>query len=353
MIDLFSDTVTRPSTGMRLAMANAEVGDEQRGEDPTTRELEQQIARLLGLEAATFLPSATMANAIAIQLQCGPGDELLSAENGHVLNYESGGAAVHARAAVRSIPTWTGIFGENAVAARLRQDTPNAPRPRLVVIENTTNAGGGRPWPLEELDAVLQFSRQSGLGVHLDGSRLFNASVALGVPASRITANFDTVTVCLSKGLGCPVGALLAHSRENTPKIRRLKQLMGGAMRQSGILAAAGLYALEHHVDRLAEDHRRAQQLANALEELPELVVERIPLRTNMVYFELPDRYAPDRFESELLAEGVRVSRMSRRRFRAVTHLDFGEEQLGEAIAAFGRACERMKGGPVRPAPEP
>jgi threonine aldolase len=342
MIDLFSDTVTRPTTGMRLAMANAEVGDEQRGEDPTTSELEQLTARTLGQEAATFLPSATMANAIAIQLQCGPGDELLSAENGHVLNHEAGGAAAHARAAVRSIPTWTGIFGDNAVAARLRQDSPHAPRPRLVVVENTTNAGGGRPWPLAELEAVVKFSHTAGLAVHLDGSRMFNAAVALGVQPRQVAGGFDTVTLCLSKGLGCPVGALLTHSKALIPQVRRLKQLMGGALRQSGILAAAGLYAFEHHIARLADDHRRAVQLAAELEKLPQLVVERIPLRTNMVYFELPDRYAPDEFEKRLLLEGVRVSRISLRRFRAVTHLDLDDDDLQEAIAAFRRVCSRL-----------
>ena len=342
MIDLFSDTVTRPTRAMRSAMAEAEVGDEQRGEDPTTRRLEQRAAELLGQEAATFLPSATMANAIAIQLFCGPGDEVLSAENGHVLNYEAGGAAVHARAAVRSIPTWTGVFGKNAVLQRLRPPTPHAPRPRLVVVENTTNAGGGRPWPVEESDGVLEAARQNGLSVHLDGSRIFNASVALGLPSRRLGLGFDTVTLCLSKGLGCPVGALLAHGAELAHPVRRLKQLMGGAMRQSGILSAAGLYALDHHVERLAEDHHHARVLAEGLEELGQLVVEKIPLRTNMVYFEVPDRYSPDRLEQELLAGGVRVSRVHSRRFRAVTHLDVDSTGITEALKVFRAVCNRL-----------
>jgi len=342
MIDLFSDTVTRPTRAMRSAMAEAEVGDEQRGEDPTTRKLEQRAAELLGQEAATFLPSATMANAIAIQLFCGPGDEVLSAENGHVLNYEAGGAAVHARAAVRSIPTWTGVFGKNAVLQRLRPPTPHAPRPRLVVVENTTNAGGGRPWPVEESDGVLEAARQNGLSVHLDGSRIFNASVALGLPSRRLGLGFDTVTLCLSKGLGCPVGALLAHGAELAHPVRRLKQLMGGAMRQSGILSAAGLYALDHHVERLAEDHHHARVLAEGLEELGQLVVEKIPLRTNMVYFEVPDRYSPDRLEQELLAGGVRVSRVHSRRFRAVTHLDVDSTGITEALKVFRAVCNRL-----------
>ncbi|MBN9417507.1 hypothetical protein ABS71_12820 [bacterium SCN 62-11] len=342
MIDLFSDTVTRPTPAMRTAMAEAEVGDEQRGEDPTTRRLEQQAAELLGQETSTFLPSATMANQIAIQLFCGPGDEILSAENGHVLNYEAGGAAVHARASMRSIPTWTGIFGCNAVLQRLRHDTPHAPRPRLVVVENTTNAGGGRPWPLDESDGVLRAAQQNGLRTHLDGSRLFNAAVALKEPSARLGRGFDTVTLCLSKGLGCPVGALLAHSRELTPAVRRLKQLMGGAMRQSGILSAAGLYAIEHHVKRLAEDHENARALFEGLDELPQLVVERIPVRTNMVYFEVPDRYSPDQLEKELLDAGVRLSRIHSRRFRAVTHLDIDAAAIDQALQIFRDVCNRL-----------
>lgn len=342
MIDLFSDTVTRPTRAMRAAMAEAEVGDEQRGEDPTTRRLEERAAELMGQETATFLPSATMANAIAIQLFCGPGDEVLSAENGHVLNYEAGGAAVHARASVRSIPTWTGIFGKNAVLQRLRHDTPHAPRPRLVVVENTTNAGGGRPWPVEECDGVLQAAQENGLRVHLDGSRLFNASVALALPSRRLGQGFDSVTLCLSKGLGCPVGAVLAHRRDLTAAVRRLKQLMGGAMRQSGILSAAGLYALEHHVERLAEDHRNARTLYEGLEAISQLVVEKIPVRTNMVYFEVPDRYSPDRLEQELLSEGVRVSRIHSRRFRAVTHLDIDSPAIERALKAFRAVCNRL-----------
>jgi len=343
MVDLFSDTVTRPSFEMRAAMAAAEVGDEQRGEDPTTRRLEEEVARIVGLEAASFLPSATMANAIALQLHCGPGDEILSAENGHVVNYEAGGAAVHARATVRSIPTWTGIFGPNAITQRLRQLTPHAPRPRLVVVENTTNAGGGRPWPLEERDGVVQCAQEHGLSRHLDGSRLFNAAVAQNLSPARLAEGFDTVTLCLSKGLGCPVGALLAHSRGQAQAVRRLKQLMGGAMRQSGILSAAGLFALEKQVDRLRDDHRRAAQLTAALMELPHLVVEQVPLRTNMVFLEIPDRYDPDQFEIDLLAEGVRLSRMGFRRFRAVLHLDVDDQQLDLAIQAFFRVSAKLK----------
>lgn len=342
MIDLYSDTVTRPTPKMKQAMLEAELGDEQRGEDPTTLRLERCLAERLGLEAATFLPSATMANAIAAQLFCGPGDEVLSAENGHMLNYEAGGIAVHARATPRAIPTWTGVFGANAVVARLRVETPHAPRPRLVVVENTTNAGGGRPWPLEDLDGVVAAARRHELKLHLDGSRIFNAAVALEQPVARLAGSFDTVTVCLSKGLGCAVGALLAHPLSRSGQVRRLKQLMGGAMRQSGLLAAAGIYALDHHLDRLREDHRRAGRLAEGLSELSQLVVEQVPVRTNMVYFEIPDRYDPEALEKGLRQENVRVSRINSRRFRAVTHLDIDDAMLEQALQAFQKVCARL-----------
>ncbi len=342
MIDLYSDTVTRPCARMREAMAQAEVGDEQRGEDPTTRQLEERSAELLGQEAALFLPSATMANAIALQLHTGPGDEVLSAENGHLVNFEAGGAAVHARATVRSIPTWTGIFGPNAILSRLRPDIAHAPHPRLVVVENTTNLGGGRPWPLEELDGVVAVAHEHGLATHLDGSRLLNASTAMGVSPARLSSGFDSVTLCLSKGLGCPVGAILAFPQNRYHQARRLKQLMGGALRQSGILAAAGLFALENNLADLLQDHRKAARLAEGLSEIDHLVVEQIPERTNMVYFELPARHCPDHFEQQCTQHGLRVSRISNRRFRAVTHRDISEAQIEQAIEILRRICSRL-----------
>ena len=323
-------------------MARAEVGDEQRGEDPTTLRLEKMAAELLGQESALFLPSATMANAIAMQMHTGPGDEVLSAENGHLINFEAGGAAVHARATVRSIPTWTGIFGPNAVVSRLRPDIAHSPHPRLVVVENTTNLGGGRPWPLEELDGVVTIAHEHGLATHLDGSRLLHAAIALDVPPARLSSRFGSVTLCLSKGLGCPVGAILAFPKGRFTEVRRLKQLMGGAMRQSGILAAAGLYALDHNLQDLKLDHDKAQRLADGFSALDQLVVEQIPIRTNMVYFELPARHCPDAFERALQEQGLRVSRVSNRRFRAVTHRDVSEADIESALEIMAKVCSGL-----------
>jgi threonine aldolase len=342
MIDLYSDTVTQPTDVMRSVIAKAVVGDEQRGEDPTTQELEIKVCQLLKKERALFLPSATMANAIAIQLHCGPGDELLAAENSHVLSYESGGAAVHARATVRGIPAWTGIFGRNAVTDRLRMEMPHSPKVRLVILENTTNQGGGRPWPLDKLDDVTSTSKANGLSLHLDGSRLFNASIATGESLERLARDFNTTTLCFSKGLGCPMGAVLVLPDALYTRARKLKQLMGGALRQSGMMASAALYALDHHVERLADDHRVAELLFKGLSEVKPLVVEQIPLRTNMVFFELPDRYSAEQFEELLLQQGVRFSRVQRQRFRAVTHLNVAENQVEQIVDSCRRACQAL-----------
>lgn len=343
MLDLYSDTLTLPTSGMKEAMLNAPLGDEQRGEDPTTLELESKICQLTGQQRALFLPSATMANQIAIQLHCGPGDELLAAENSHVLCYESGGAAFHARASVRGIPTWTGIFGSNAIRDRLRPDSPHSPSVRLVVVENTTNQGGGRPWTLPQLDEVINTTKEHQLRLHLDGSRLFNAAVAQGLATQRLCQSFDTVTLCFSKGLGCPVGAALALSDQLYGRARKLKQVMGGAMRQSGILAAAAIYALNHHVDRLAQDHQLAQNLAAGLGQLAPLIVEQFPNRTNMIFFELPHQYSGDDFSLLLEQENIRVSRVKPQRFRAVTHLNLSPQDAPQIIEGFRNALSKLR----------
>jgi threonine aldolase len=267
MIDLRSDTATKPTAGMRAAIAAAEVGDEQRREDPTVNELERRAAALLGQEEAVFVPTATMANEIALRTLSEPGDELIAEENAHLLLAELGGPAIHAGLMTRPIPTTNGRFGPDEVRERVRRtDSAHVPPTRLVSIENTHNASGGRIWPLEEIEALAATCRELELRVHLDGARLLNATVATGEDPARIGAYFDTVTLCLSKGLGCPLGALVAGSEELMAKARRLKHLFGGAMRQAGIVAAAGLYALDHHVDRLADDHARARRLAEGLD---------------------------------------------------------------------------------------
>ena len=262
MIDLRSDTATRPTAGMRAAIAAAVVGDEQKREDPTVNELEERAARLLGQEEAIFLPTATMANQIALRLHTEPGDELLAEENCHVFISELGGPAVHSGVVTRGLPGVAGRFSAEQVRAAYRVPAILSPRTRVLWIENTHNASGGRIWPLEEIGELHAVALELDLRFHLDGARLLNAAVATGIDAAEIGGRFDTVTLCLSKGLGCPLGAILAGQSEVMGNARRLKHLFGGAMRQAGIVAAAGVYALDHHVDRLADDHRRAKRLA-------------------------------------------------------------------------------------------
>src|SRR6266550_7750201 len=252
MIDLRSDTATRPSAAMRAAIAAAEVGDDQRGEDPTVNELERRAAELLGQEHAVYLPTATMANQIACRILTEPGDELLAEENAHLLLSEQGGAAAHSGLVTRAIPSVAGRFRGDDVRALMRDRTSmHMSRTQLVAIENTHNSSGGRCWNLAEIDDVVTAARELDLKLHLDGARLLNASTATGVPAAEYGRRFDTVTLCLSKALGCPLGALLACSDELAWKARRGKHLFGGAMRQAGVVAAAGLYALENNVERL------------------------------------------------------------------------------------------------------
>src|SRR5918911_3538990 len=266
VIDLRSDTATKPTAGMRAAIAAAEVGDEQKREDPTVNELERRAASLLGQEEAVYVPTATMANEIALRALSEPGDELIAEENAHVLLAELGGPAVHAGLMTRPVRGHAGRFGPDDIQRMVRRtDGTHVPQTRVVAIENTHNASGGRVWPLEEIDALVATCRELELAVHLDGARLLNAAVASGVPAAEIAGRFDTVTLCLSKGLGCPLGALVAGSHELMRKARRLKHQFGGAMRQAGIVAAAGVYALDHNVERLADDHRRARRLAEKL----------------------------------------------------------------------------------------
>jgi threonine aldolase len=266
VIDLRSDTVTRPTPEMRRAIADAIVGDEQKREDPTVIELERRVADLLGHEDAVFLPTATMANQIALKLLSRPGDVLIAERHSHVVVYEYGGPAVHAGLMVVGLPGVAGRLTPEQLRAAVPERTKTADQaPSLVSLENTHNNAGGRAWPLEALAETVAAARELGLAVHLDGARLMNAAVALGCEPRELAAGMDTVTLCLSKGLGCPLGALLASSSPLVERARREKHLFGGAMRQAGIVAAAGVYALDHNVERLADDHARARRLAEAL----------------------------------------------------------------------------------------
>ncbi len=340
MIDLRSDTVTQPTAGMRHAIAHAVVGDEQKREDPTVIELEQRIAALLGQESAVYVPTATMANEIALSILSQPGDELIAEENTHVLVAELGGPAVHAGLMARPLVGDGGRFTPEQVRATFRRsDGFHVPQTKLVSIENTHNAAGGRVWPLGDIDAVVATSRELGLRLHLDGARLLNAAVASGISAAEFGREFDTVTLCLSKGLGCPLGAVIATSAEREPKARRLKHLFGGAMRQAGIVAAAGLYALEHHVERLADDHARARRLAEGLEGAG-VPVDLDQVETNFVQIDVrPLELSVEDALARLEAAGVGLTpTMNPGILRAVTHLDVGDADIEGAIDAIPRA---------------
>ena len=340
MIDLRSDTQTRPTPEMRAAIAAAEVGDEQKREDPTVNELERRAAEVLGHEEAVFVPTATMANEIALRALSRPGDEVVAEENSHLFVAELGGPAVHAGLMTRPLRCEAGRFSPQQLRETVRvTDGTHIPPTRIVSVENTHNASGGRVWPLEEIEAVVATARELGLRLHLDGARVMNASVASGVPSATIGRPFDTVTLCLSKGLGCPLGALVAGSAELMAEARRLKHLFGGAMRQAGIVAAAGVYALEHNVERLADDHARARRLAEGLHAAG-VPVDLEQVETNFVQIKLaPLELAPREALRRLAEHGVGLSMTPHpTRLRAVTHLDVNDDDIEQAVELIPRA---------------
>jgi threonine aldolase len=338
-VNLYSDTQTRPTAGMRAAMAAAEVGDEQRFADPTTRALEERVAALLGHEAAVFLPSGTMCNEIAIRLHIRPGGErMFIGRETHTLIAEAGGPAQLSGAVITEVDGDSGRFTPEALEDAIHGSGPGGrygPRERLVSVEQTTNMGGGRVWPLEQVRAVLEVARAAGLATHLDGARLMNAVVASGVDAADWAGGFDSAWVDFTKGLGAPVGACLAGSAAFIEEAWRWKQMLGGAMRQSGIVAAGGLYALVHHVERLADDHARAKRLAEGLAALPGVELDPATVETNIVIFAVPDAAA---FTAALAAEDVEMSQFGPTRMRAVTHLDVDDAGIDRALAVAARA---------------
>jgi threonine aldolase len=340
VVNLYSDTQTRPTPAMRRAMAEAEVGDEQRFEDPTVTELCERVAALLGFEAAVFLPSGTMCNAIAMRLHVRPGgDEVILHRWAHPLRFEAGGPAAMAGAVLHPVDGDAGMFDADAVRAALRPAGDRyAPRSRLVCVEQTTNIAGGRVWPLEQLRGVVEVAREHGLRLHLDGARLMNAVVASGVDAASWTSDFDTAWVDFTKGLGAPVGAVLAGSAELIDEAWRYKQMWGGAMRQAGIVAAGALYALEHHVERLAEDHANARTLAEGLAALPGVEIDPATVETNIVVFSVPDAPA---FAERLREADVVVGPLDATTVRAVTHLDVDADGVERALDAAREALTR------------
>jgi threonine aldolase len=337
VIDLRSDTATKPTEAMRAAMAAAEVGDEQLREDPTVNELQRRAAELLGHEQALFLPTATMANQIALRVLTRPGGELIAEERTHILVYEAGGPAVHSGLVMRGLP---GVAGR-LTSEQLRDavGTADSLQPSsIVVLENTHRSAGGRVWPLDRLAEVVATARELGLAVHLDGARLLNASVASDIPAAEYGRLADTVTLCCSKGLGCPLGAVLASSAERIEEAWHGKFLLGGALRQAGIVAAAALYALDHHVERLADDHERARRLARALAEAG-LPVDLEQVETNFVALETaPLGLSVDEARARIAEQGVLVGVLRPGVLRIATYLGVTDEDVDSAAEAIPRA---------------
>jgi threonine aldolase len=333
-VDLLSDTVTRPTSAMRQFMCEAEVGDEQTFEDPTVNKLQEMVADLLGKEAGLFLPSGTMCNEIALRVHCRPGDEMIAHRTAHPIHYEAGGPAALAGVNVNALDGAHGQYDEDALARAIRPDSRYMPKSRLLWVEQTSNLGGGSIWPLARIGAVTEIARRHGMRTHLDGARLMNAVVASGVSARDYAKAFDSAWIDFTKGLGAPVGAAIAGSREFISQAWRLKQQMGGAMRQAGIIAAGGVFALRHHVSRLAEDHVNARRLAVGLSRLPGVTLDPASVETNIVLFELNGTVDAEQMLARLLVRGVRMLAMGPRTVRAVTHLDVGPQEIERALEA-------------------
>ncbi|MGD9828153.1 MAG: low specificity L-threonine aldolase [Hyphomicrobiaceae bacterium] len=340
LIDLVSDTSTRPSAGMRRAIAEAVVGDEQSGEDPTTNALQERVADLLGKEAALLVPSGTMCNQIAMLVHCRPGDEVIAADVTHIFTSEAGGGSALAGVQTWPLPSEHGIFKPADLAEAIRDPAKrNNPRSRLVVIEQTVNRGGGAVWPQAAIEDVAKVARKHDLVIHMDGARLLNAAVASNRPAAEITAPVDSVWLDLSKGLGCPIGGVLAGSKAFIAEAWRWKQRLGGAMRQSGIIAAAGLYALDHNVGRLAEDHANARLLAERIGALPGVRIDPPRVETNIVYFDVSSSGTTNQeLCAKLRSHGVRMGTSYGGRIRAVTHLDVSRTDCEQAAEVFAKA---------------
>lgn len=330
-IDLRSDTITQPTQAMRAVMAAAPVGDDVFGDDPTVKLLETRVAELLGKEAALFAPSGTMANQLALRALADSGDEILIDANAHIYYYEAGGPAALSGISCRCLPGIRGIFTAADLQVALRPPDQHFPPSKIVCVENTHNRGGGSIWPLHQLREIETVSRHHGLKLHLDGARLWNASAATGIPEHEYAAPFDTVSVCFSKGLGAPVGSALCGPRDIIQRARRFRKMLGGGMRQSGILAAAALHALDHHRARLTDDHANARALADGLASLPGITIDPTSVATNIVLFNIPPGSAPQ-FVSTLDAAGVRMLPFGPDTIRAVTSLMVTADDIATAL---------------------
>lgn len=347
--DFRSDTVTRPTPEMRAAMAAAPVGDDVFGEDPTVRALEERLADMLGKEAAVYVPSGTMSNQLGVRVHCRPGDELICEIGCHIYNYEQGGASQLSGVATRTIEGTFGVIEPAQVEGLVRADDDHCVRTRLLCLENTHNRGGGKIQPYDTVESLCRWARAEGLATHLDGARLFNAAVATGIEARRWAQHFDTVSVCFSKGLGAPVGSALAGPRDLIRQARRARKLFGGGMRQAGTIAAGALYALEHHVARLADDHALAQKLAAGIAQIHGLELWPAQVDSNIVIFRVADWIgSPASLEARLRLRGILINPIGRGTMRAVTHLDVDGAAVGRAIEALAASvAESLEGAPA------
>lgn len=345
IIDLRSDTVTRPTPAMRRVMAEAVVGDDVLGDDPTVIDLQKQFAKVLGKPAACFVPSGTMANQTAIRAHTEPGDEVICHEYSHIIHYETGAPAALSGVMVRPLYGPGGLFDVDQLEEAVRPHSAHFARSRLLIIENTQNRGGGTIWPIEQIKRVTARARELGLLCHLDGARLWNACAATGVSPAEYASHFDTISCCFSKGLGAPAGSAVAGDDATIFRVHRFRKMFGGAMRQAGVLAAAALYALNHHRDRLVEDHDNAKRLAGGLAEIPGVKVDLAGVQTNMVFFDLEPGLAVTATElcRKLDAQGIKMLPSGPRRVRAVCHLDVTSDMIVLAVDAIASAVGAAK----------
>jgi threonine aldolase len=333
-IDYRSDTVTRPTAAMREAMAAAPVGDDVFGEDPSINQLEEKAARLFGMEAAVFCPSGTMTNQIAIKCHTQPGDEVICEENSHIYQYEGGGIAFNAGASVKLLAGDRGRIHARQVAEAIQPDDVHRPISRLVSLENTSNRGGGCCYEFNDIVAIKSICQEKGLALHLDGARVWNAIVAKNEDYLRYGSTFDSISVCLSKSLGCPVGSILLGNKPFIKKARRIRKVFGGGMRQAGSLAAAGIYALDHHIERLEQDHVHAKELSACIAKKP-FVKLLLPVETNIIIFELQEGLSAPAMVAALKEKGILGYAISPVRIRLVTHLDISENDIHKTIEVF------------------
>ncbi|WP_018615653.1 threonine aldolase family protein [Segetibacter koreensis] len=331
MIDFRSDTFTKPTPGMLEAMFKAEVGDDVYGEDPTVNKLESYSADMFGMEAALFCPSGTMTNQIAIKCHTQPGDEVICDQLSHVYIYEGGGIAFNSLSSVRPIIGNCGRITADQVADAINPDDIHKPRTSLVSLENTANRGGGSCYDFSEIEKIKEVCLKNNLSLHLDGARLFNAIVVKGEKAEQFGNIFDSISICLSKGLGAPVGSILIGKKNFIKKARRIRKVLGGGMRQVGYIAAAGLYALDNHVERLADDHRHAKMIAAALEK-KEFTGTILPVETNILIFDVNGKFTPASFTKRVLEDDIKVTPISKTQVRIVLHLGITEDMVARTI---------------------